>query len=52
MAKRYWWILVDWCDLIHHYICQSGDCQSIPYNAVILVIFYDNALRSMMKIRG
>jgi hypothetical protein len=47
MAKRHWCFLGDWCDLIHDYICQSGDCQSFPYNVIVLSILYDNTLHSM-----
>ncbi len=48
MAKCHWCFLGDWCDLIHDYICRSGDCQSVSYNAIVLAILYDDTLRSMM----
>ncbi len=47
MAKGHWCFFGNWCDLIHDYICWSGDCQSVPYNAIILAVFYDDTLHSM-----
>jgi hypothetical protein len=48
MAKRHWCFLGNWCDLIHDFICRSGDWQSVPYNVIVLAVLYDNTLRSMM----
>ncbi len=40
-------LLWPWCDLIYDYICQSGDCRSVPYNAIVLAVLYDDTLCSM-----
>ncbi len=49
MTKCHWCFLGDWCDLIHHYICRPSDCLSIPYNVIVLVVLYDNTLRSIHR---
>ncbi len=50
VTKGYWHFVGDWCTLIHDDVYGSNDCGTVPYNLIVLSLFYNVTLGSMTKI--
>jgi hypothetical protein len=49
VTKGYYRFMGNWCNLIYDDVYGSNDCGTIPYNLIVLSLFYNDTLGSMTK---